>query len=66
MFCFPDVRPGDIDIVPRFELDLDRMVFHVDPQDRTDAFIGHDPFAHSRRLLLFAALLLAVAALQFP
>ena len=40
------------------------MVLHVDAQDRADAFVGHDPFAHSRRLLLFTTLLLAVAALQ--
>ena len=40
------------------------MVLHVDPQDRADPFIGHDPFPDSRRLLLFAALGLAVAAFQ--
>lgn len=49
----------------RFKLYFDSLIFHVNAKDRTDAFIGHDPFADGRRLLLFTAFLLAVAALQF-
>lgn len=65
MFRFSYVGPGNVDIMARFKLYFDSLIFHVNAKDRTDAFIGHDPFADGRRLLLFTAFLLAVAALQF-
>ena len=65
MFRFSYIGPGNIDIMARFKLYFDSFIFHMNAKYRADAFIGHDPFSDGRRLLLFTAFLLAVAALQF-
>ena len=41
------------------------MVFHMDAQDRTQAFIGNDPLSDLRWFLLFT-IFLAVLAFEFP